>query len=99
MLSKDEFMAKFTSIGMSEDDAERRSLITELTDEVAAIYDSNDMLTKANNQYAEDVKTLQSYNMNLYRQVQDQKKSAPQPDQIVEEKPKKLKYEDLFKNN
>ena len=94
MLSKDELFAKLTTVGTTEDAAERRMLLTEITDDLGSVYDANDVLTEANTKFATDNKKLQEYNMQLYLKLGSQTK---QEDTVVktEEKPK-LKYEDLF---
>ena len=93
-MTKDEFITKLTTIGTSQDEAERRTLITELTDDAVSIFDANETLTQANSKYAEDNKKLQEHNMRLFLKVSDQSKPTPQ---VEEPKPtENLKYENLF---
>lgn len=93
-MTKDELLAKLTDIGTSQDEVERRTLLTEITDELTSVYDANDTLTKANAKFEADNKKLQEHNMRLFLKVSDQSKPTPQ---VEEPKPtENLKYENLF---
>lgn len=94
MLSKDELFAKLTTVGTSEDEAERRVLLTEITEELGSVYDAHDVLTEANTKFAADNKKLQEYNMQLYLKLGSQTKQEDKGFQV--EETKRLKYEDLF---
>lgn len=94
MLSKDELFAKLTAVGTIEDAAERRMILTEITDDLGSVYDANDVLTEANTKYATDNKKLQDYNMQLYLKLGSQTK-AEETVVKTEETPR-LKFEDLF---
>lgn len=72
-MTRDELLAKLTEIGTTEDAAARRALLTEVTDNVNAVYDSNDSLTAANTKFETDNKKLQEYNMQLFLKVGGQK--------------------------
>lgn len=93
MLNRDELVAKLTGIGASTDDAERRVLITELTDGLNEILDSHESLQAANTKYEADNKKLQEYNMQLFLKVGSQSK---QPEIKTEPAREVPKYEDLF---
>ena len=91
MKTRDEVTQMLTDIGTIEDPVERRAMLTQLTDEVNSIYDSNETLSTANQKFEADNKKLQEYNMQLFLRVgQPKPKEEPQPQN------KELKYENLF---
>ena len=94
-MNREELNQALTEIGTVTDEAQRRNLITQVTGAVNDLFQSNDTLTQANTQFEQQVQQLQGYNMELYLQVQGQKKSAPNEPTGEPEKPT-LKYEDLF---
>lgn len=94
-MNREELSQVLTEIGTVTDEAQRRNLITQVTGAVNELFQSNETLTQANTDYEQQVQKLQGYNMELYLQVQGQKKSDPSKDMGGEEKPP-LKYEDLF---
>lgn len=90
-MTRDEIMQSLTEIGTIEDDAERRSRITSISDELTTIFDTNETLTTSNAQLEADKKKLQEYNMELYLKVGGQgKKKEP------ETKSEELTYANLF---
>ncbi len=91
-MTREELMQALTELGTMDDGAERRNHLTTISDEVKAIFVSNETLTASNTKLGEDNKKLQEYNMQLFLRVGGQQK---QPE---EQKPKEdnLKYEDLF---
>ena len=95
-MKKDEFLEKLTQIGTLEDDAARRSMITELSETAGTLFDEVDTLNDAKTKWTEERKQLQGYNMELYLQVQSQK-TNPKQETEPEEKP--LQYADLFDEN
>ena len=95
-MKKDEFLEKLTQIGTTEDEAARRSMITELSEAAGTTFDELDTLTDAKAKWEEERKTLQAYNMDLYLQVQGQKTN---PKQETGEEKKPLQYADLFDEN
>jgi len=96
-MTKEEFLQKLTDIGTSESDVDRRTLITELNDEVNNLYDNNFNLTNANETYKKDNEKLKEANMKLFLQVSGNNDSK-QDDPIIEDnKPREpRKFEDLF---
>ena len=92
-MTREELTQALTDIGTVTDDAQRRQLVTQVTAAVNELHQANDTLTQSNTKFETDMAQLQKYNMELYLQVQGQKKT----DTIEkpEEKPV-LKYEDLF---
>ena len=92
-MSREELLAIITEIGTCEDAAQRRALLTQVTDAVNGVYDTNDTLTASNAKFDEDNKKLQEYNMQLFLRVGGQKKQT-EPEE--EKKTEPLKYENLF---
>ena len=96
-MTKDEFLQKLTEIGTSTDDVERRTLITEITDEVNNLYDNNFNLTNANETYKKDNEKLKEANMKLFLQVSGNNDSKQDDPIIEDDKPREpRKFEDLF---
>lgn len=93
-MTREELSQALTDIGTATDDAQRRNLITQVTGAVNDLFQANDTLTQANTNFEQQVQQLQGYNMELYLQVQGQKKPA---DPIAKEEEKTpLKFENLF---
>ncbi len=95
-MKKTEYLEKLTQVGTLEDDAARRSLITELSEAAGTLFDDVDTLNEAKAKWTEERKTLQAYNMDLYLQVQNQNNPKAQDPETDKEPPK---YEDLFDAN
>ena len=98
-MDKQEFLDKLNSIGTTEDDVERRTMLSELTDEVSRIYDENSSLVESNNSYLEDNEKLRSANMQLFLRVGDNKLPKEQQEDdtgIKEEETEPRKFKDLF---
>lgn len=89
-MNKTELLAALAEIGTIEDAAERRSKITQISDEVGGIFDQNESLTATKAQLEADKQKLQDYNMELYLKVGGQKKEEPK-DQNND-----LSYDKLF---
>lgn len=93
-MTREEVMSALTEIGTCEDAAQRRQLITNVTEAVTGVFDSNDTLTSANTKHEADIKKLQEYNMQLFLKVGGQQ---PKPQQQTPEPQKDtLTYENLF---
>lgn len=98
-MDKETFLERIKEIGTIENDVDRRTKLTELTDDITAIFDSNTTLTEENNKYKEDNEKLRSANMQLFLRVGAEKT----PEEIKqdnigkqEEEKEKRKFEDLF---
>lgn len=93
-MTREELLNKLNELGTIDDGAQRRQIVTELSDEVKLVYDSNETLTASNSKFEADNKKLQEYNMQLFLRVGSQQ----QKPQVEEETPEteNLKYEDLF---
>ena len=92
-MTREELMQKLTELGTVEDDAQRRLIITEVSDEIKGVYDSNETLTASKSKYEDDIKKLQEYNMQLFLKVGSPQKAK---EKEVEEPEQTLKYENLF---
>lgn len=107
-MDKDTFLSKITEIGTCENQAERNSLLTSLSDEVSKVFDdftvantTIDTLNETINKNKEDISALQRYNMDLFKKIGTEKPGAEQTkDSTGIEQPEsnnKRKFEDLFK--
>lgn len=97
-MTREEFLQKLTDIGTSEDDVDRRTLITEITDEVNNLYDNNDSLTNLNNKYIDENEKLKNANMKLFLQVSgnNDNKIDDNKNENDEGEKQPRKFEDLF---
>ena len=98
-MDKNEFLEMVKQIGTLEDEVERRTKLTELTDSVSNIFDSNVELMEKNKQFEEDNEKLRNANMQLFLKVGANKtEKEVQEDQVgkVEEEKEPRKFEDLF---
>ena len=68
-----QFTNAINVIELSEDDVERRTMLSELEDEVTRVYDENSNLTKSNQSVLEDNEKLRSANMQLFLRVGENK--------------------------
>lgn len=93
-MNREELSQALTDIGTVTDEAQRRNLITQVTGAVNDLFQTNETLTQANTAFEQQVQQLQGYNMELYLQVQGQKKKDDPIVQRVEKTP--LKFENLF---
>lgn len=95
-MDKTGFIEKITAIGQLEDAAQMRTALATLTDEVSAVFDSNESLTQQNQQYVQDNELLRNANMELFKQVGEQRK--PEPPVPEPPKPEKKSFENLLKD-
>lgn len=98
-MKKDEFLAKIKEIGTLEDIETVRASLTELSDNVSIVFDSNDELSTEINQYKEDNETLRKANMKLFLRLGDDKSPEEiKKDQVgeLEKEKEPRKFEDLF---
>lgn len=98
-MDKNEFLEMVKQIGTLEDEVERRTKLTELTDSVSSIFDSNVELMEKNKQFEEDNEKLRNANMQLFLKVGANKtEKEVQEDQVgkVEEEKEPRKFDDLF---
>lgn len=94
-MEREEYMQLITNIGTCEDEAQRRAMLTQLTDEVSSIFNLNEQLTQQNTSLSEQINDVQAANMKLFLQVQDQKGGSGGIDKPEPPKEKR-KFSDLF---
>ena len=82
---KDEFIQKIQEIGQCEDDAQRLSMLAELSDEGSKIYDDFDEVSASNKKYIDDNETLRKANMDLFLRVGQKKDTTPDITNIQKE--------------
>lgn len=93
-LTKQEYKDRLQQIGTCEDDVERRTLLSDLAEEGAAIFDAYDTAEAARLAAVADNEKLREANMKLFLKVGDHK----EPDRPPELDPpkEKRKFENLF---
>lgn len=94
-MNLEEMLNKLTEIGTCEDDAQRRTSITEISDEIKTIFGNNEKLTSDNAELDKQIKKVQEHNMQLYLKVQGQNAKANDVG-VGEEHGAELRYENLF---
>lgn len=100
-MDKNQFLEMVKEIGTIEDDVERRTKLTELTDGVSSIFDTNSALEEKNKQYVEDNEKLRSANMQLFLRVGADKSDDEirKEETGTEKEPEPRKFKDLFDDN
>lgn len=106
-MNKQDLLDAITKIGTIEDDVERRSLLTNLSDEVTKVFDEQERLNTEITSLQDEVKTTsdkltkaQAENYNLFKRVSSQKSSVEINNSSVgvkDEEKKKRSFDDLFK--
>lgn len=106
-MDKEELLSNLSKIGTTEDEVERRTLITGITENINTLYDDYDLrqttIDTLNNQITENkekIQKLQEANMDFYLKLNAQKSPAQQNEGstgIKDPEPNKRKFEDLFK--
>lgn len=100
-MDKQGFLDKLKAVGTSEDEVERRTILSELTDEISRVYDENSSLSESNKSYIDDNEKLRSANMQLFLQVGANKTQEEIKENITgvkDDTPEPRKFEDLFNN-
>ena len=92
------FLDAITNIGTCEDDVERRTLLTQLSDEVVKDYDTLTQLTETNKDLTAKNETLRDANMQLFLRVGGSKDNDDEEHEEPDRRKKetRLKFEDLF---
>lgn len=99
-MDKEKFLQAITEIGTCEDEVERRTKLTELSEGVVNIFDSNSRLESENTKYQEDNEKLREANMQLFLRVGSNKTEEELKEDKTgikkeEEKPPR-KFSELF---
>lgn len=98
-MDKNEFLEVIKQIGTEADDVQRRTMLTELSDKISGIFDSNTELMEKNKNFEEDNEKLRSANMQLFLRVgANRTEEEIQKNQVGESEVDKepRKFEDLF---
>ena len=99
-MDKQIFLDKLKAVGTSEDETERRTILSELTDEVSRVYDENTSLSESNKSYIDDNEKLRSANMQLFLRIGENKSPEEVTKDLTgvkeEETPEPRKFESLF---
>ena len=105
-MDKETFLSKILEVGTIDDEIQRRTLLTEITDGVSSVYDNVDTLNttidslNANlTKTSEDLEKAQKANMEYFKRISAQKsqQEVVQTETGVGKEPEKRKFEDLFK--
>ena len=98
-MDKEKFLEAIKEIGTCEDEVERRTKLTELSESVVNIFDVNTELESKNNTYKEDNEKLREANMQLFLRVGSNKSEEEiikDNTGIKEDKVDPRKFSDLF---
>ena len=98
-MDKETFLQTIKDIGTCEDEVERRTKLTELSDGVVNIFDSNIELETKNKEYLEGMEKLREANMQLFLRVGSNKTEEEIKEEktgIKEEAKEPRKFSDLF---
>lgn len=101
-MDKNEFLEVIKQIGTEADEVQRRTMLTELSDKISGIFDSNTELMEKNKNFEEDNEKLRSANMQLFLRVGANKTEEEiQKNQVGESEVDKepRKFENLFDEN
>lgn len=92
-MDKAEFLAKIQEIGTCEDEAARRTMLTDLQDGITNVFDQNEQLVEDNQKQKDDINRLYDENMKLFLRVGSEHKPEDKPEPEPEPK---LSFENLF---
>ena len=99
-MDKSEFLQAIQTIGALEDVAQMRTLLTELGDNVSAVFDTNSDLTEKYTALQTDNESLRSANMKLFLRIGEQKSDTEVTKDVTgltqTEEPVKRDFKNLF---
>lgn len=97
-MDKEQFLELISQAGVCEDEAQRREILTQLSEQSEKLFDTNSELETANKKYEADNENLRSANMKLFLRVGEQKSGQEyfKNSTGLEPEREKLKFEDLF---
>ena len=98
-MDKETFLQTIKDIGTCEDEVERRTKLTELSEGVVNIFDSNSDLESQNTKYQEEMEKLREANMQLFLRVGSNKTEEQVKEDktgIKEDEKEPRKFADLF---
>ena len=93
-MKKEEMLKFIKDIGTCQDEAQRRTLLSDFETGLSQDYDTLQQTTEQNEQYRLDMENLRQANMKLFLRVGEQNKEPDKPE--ATNTFKDLKYEDLF---
>ena len=97
-MDKETILSKITEIGTCEDEATRRTLLTELGEDVENVFNNVDTLTQQNSELTTANNTLRDANTALFLRVNVKDKPDPDPGEDPEPKPKPRSLIDIYYN-
>lgn len=95
-MTREEVAAMIQQIGTTDDDAQRRTLLTQLNDELTADYNSMSQLQADNDSLVTANEQLRAANMQLFQRVGAQTVGTQEQQQA--QTTQELTYENLFKD-
>lgn len=98
-MDKETFLEKIKAIGTTEDEAERRTMLAELNDEVGKVFDENISLTETNKSVIDDNEKLRSANQKLFLMVgadKPEKERVEDQTGLKQETREPRRFENLF---
>lgn len=94
-MDRQEILDTIRNIGTCEDEAERRTMLSDLHDEITTVFENVDSLTENNNALTEANETLRAANTKLFLKVGEDR--TPEDSKGGEDTPpEKRKFENLF---
>lgn len=107
-MKREDLLSSIEQIGTCEDENQRRSLLTTLTENVGKVFDEVDLLQEGTKNLQEsldtkneELATAQKYNMEMFLKLQDQRKESDTMESETgikeEEKPNYKSYDELAK--
>lgn len=94
-MNKTDFISRIQAIGTCEDDAQRRTLLSDLQTECETDYDMLENLVTENTQLKTDKEDLQRANMKLFLKTTETKTPEEKPGEEGSDT-ESLTYENLF---
>lgn len=100
-MDKEQFLTAIQTIGTCEDDAQRRTLLSDMESNVSQLFDTNAELTQTNKQLNKDMEDLRAANLDLFKKLGKGAAGGGEPGKDPEDptEPKPKTYEDLFDEN
>lgn len=97
-MDRETFLTRIKEIGTIEDIADLRVKLTELSDDVSVLFETNTNLMEENKKYIDDNEKLRQANMQLFLRVgADKTEEEIKKDSTgIEEEKQPRKFEDLF---
>ena len=78
-MEKEQFLSAIQQIGTCEDDAQRRTLLTDMENDISQLFDNNAKLTDTNAQLVQDMEDLRAANLDLFKKLGKGKAGGGEP--------------------